>query len=149
MKRTGLALAFSLFTSAALAQGAAPSPGTPTEELAKPPADAKVWTVTSSGGAARHGQVSMWTAPDGTHWSRYSMNLRGFVSEVDEQNRFAPDGTLQSLVVRGHTPGGDAAETYEAKDGTYNYTSPVDHAAGKARAGLDYVTFGGTIDSFT
>ncbi|HEY1960796.1 MAG TPA: hypothetical protein VGG69_00135, partial [Rhizomicrobium sp.] len=64
MKSFGIAFALSLFVSAATAQGAAPSAGMPTEQLAKPPADAKVWSVTSSGGAARHGQVSMWTAPD-------------------------------------------------------------------------------------
>ncbi|MBV8798428.1 MAG: amidohydrolase family protein [Alphaproteobacteria bacterium] len=150
MKYAAIALAFSLLSLPTWAQSdAAPTPGMPTEQLAKPPADAKVWTVTSSGGKARHGQVSMWTAPDGAHWSRFSFNLRGFVTEMDEQNRFAPDGTLQSLVVRGHTPGGDAAETYEVKDGSYTYTSPVDHSAGKARAGLEYVTFGGTIDSYT
>jgi imidazolonepropionase-like amidohydrolase len=147
MKRYGIALAFSLLASPALAQTVA-SAGTPTEQLAKPPADAKVWSITSSGGVARHGQVALWTAPDGTRWSRFSFNLRGFMTEVDEQNRFAPDGTLQSLVVRGHTPGGDAAETYEVKDSAYTYTSPVDRATGKARAGLDYVTFGGTFDSF-
>ena len=117
------------------------------EQLAKPPADARVWTITSSEGAARHGQVSAWTTPDGTHWSRYSMNLRGFVSEVDEQNRFAPDGQLTSMIVRGKVPEGDAAESYESKDGTYTFQSPVDHGTGKARAGLEYVAFGGTIDS--
>ncbi len=148
MKRTGIAFALSLFALAALAQGAAPPSGTPTEQLAKPPSDAKVWTITSSGGAARHGQVSLWTTSDGTHWSRFSLNLRGFVSEVDEQNRFAPDGSLQAMVIRGHVPEGDAAETYETKDGTYNWTSPVDRGSGKARAGLDYVAFGGTFDSF-
>jgi cytosine/adenosine deaminase-related metal-dependent hydrolase len=122
---------------------------TQVDQLAKPPANATVWTITSSGGAARHGQVSMWTDASGTHWSRFSMNLRGFVSEVDEQNHFAPDGSLDSLIVRGFTPSGDAAESYTVKDGAYTYTSPVDHGAGKATGGLDYVTFGGTIDSFT
>ena len=149
MKRTTFAFALTLLASPALAQQPAPSAGMPTEQLAKPPTDAKVWAVTSSGGAARHGQVSIWTAADGTHWSRFSFNLRGFVTEMDEQNRFAPDGTLQSIVIRGHTPGGDAAETYEVKDGTYAYTSPVDHATGKARPGLEYVAFGGTMDSYT
>jgi cytosine/adenosine deaminase-related metal-dependent hydrolase len=119
----------------------------PADNLATPPADAKVWSITDPGGT-RHGQVSLWTAPDGTHWSRFSLNLRGFVSEVDEQNRFAADGTLQSIIVRGSTPGGDAAESYGVKDGTYSYASPVDHGTGKARAGLDYVAFGGTFDAF-
>jgi len=121
----------------------------PPEQLAKPPADAKVWTLTSSNGASRHGQVSLWTTPDGTHWSRMSFNLRGFVSEIDEQNRFASDGTLASMIVRGKNPQGDVGETYDAKDGTYTYKSPVDHGTGKALPSLAYVAFGGTFDSFT
>ena len=150
MRSFALALIGSLFAFAASAQTpTTPPAGTPTEQLAKPPADAKIWAITSGGGAARHGQVSLWTAPDGTHWSRYSMNLRGFVNEVDEQNRFAPDGTLQAMIIRGHTPGGDAAETYEVKDGQYRWTSPVDHSEGKARPGLEYVAFGGSFDSFS
>jgi len=119
------------------------------EQLAKPPADAKVWTLTSSNGASRHGQVSLWTTPDGTHWSRMSFNLRGFVTEIDEQNRFAPDGTLASMVVRGKNPQGDVAETYDVKDGIYTYKSPVDTGTGKAASNLAYVAFGGTFDSFT
>lgn len=145
-----LALTFALLSGSALAQAPAqPSGGTPTEQLAKPPVDAKVWAATSGGGVARHGQVALWTTPDGTHWSRFSFNLRGFASEIDEQNRFAPDGTLQSLIVRGHTPGGDAAEHYEVQNGNYTWTSPVDHGAGKTRPGLEYVAFGGTFDSFS
>ena len=34
------------------------------------------------------------------------------------------------------------------KDGTYSYTSPVDHGTGQARPNLDYVAFGGTFNSF-
>ena len=136
-----------LFACAALVASQAAA-DTTTDQLAKPPANATVWSLTSSNGASRHGQVFFWTTPDGTHWSRFSFNLRGFVSETDEQNRFAPDGSLTSLVVRGHTPQGDAAESYEVKSGTYNFTSPVDHGTGKASADLVYVAFGGTIDSF-
>jgi imidazolonepropionase-like amidohydrolase len=121
----------------------------PADQLAKPPADAKVWTLSSSNGAAHHGQVSLWTASDGTHWSRMSFNLRGFVTEIDEQNRFATDGSLTSLVVRGKTPQGDAAESYDVKDGTYSFKTVVDHGSGKARPGLAYVAFGGTFDSFS
>jgi Amidohydrolase family len=142
MNRTFLAVLLAMLAAQALSQ-------VPVEQLAKPPAgQTQVWTITSSGGSARHGQVSMWTAADGTHWSRFSMNLRGFISEVDEQNRFAPDGSLTSMIVRGKVPEGDAAESYEVKDGTYTFKSPVDHGTGKARAGLEYVAFGGTLDSF-
>ena len=140
MLRILLAVAPAVLAARLLAQ-------VPVEQLAKPPAGAQVWTVTSSGGAARHGQASTWITSDGTHWSRFSMNLRGFVSEIDEQNRFAADGQLISLTVRGRVPEGDAAESYEVKDGTYRFQSPVDHGTGKVRSGLEYVAFGGTIDS--
>src|SRR5882724_3408538 len=52
----------------------------PADSLANPPAGAKVWSITDPGGT-RHGQVSLWTAPDGTRWSRMDFNLRGFISE--------------------------------------------------------------------
>jgi hypothetical protein len=38
---------------------------------------------------------------------------------IDEQNRFAADGTLESMIIRGKTPQGNADETYEAKNGLY------------------------------
>ena len=135
-----LALTAVLVASPAFAQ-------TPVDQLAKPPADAKVWSITDPGGT-RHGQVSLWTDTGGTHWSRFSINLRGFKSELDEQNRFDPDGTLQSLVVRGFTTSGDAAESYTVKDGVYTFTTPVDHGTGKVAPNLEYVSFGGTFDSF-
>ncbi len=121
----------------------------PPEQLAKPPADAQIWTISSSGGKVRHGQISLWTDSTGSHWSRMSMNIRGFVTEIDEQNRFSPDGSLESLIVRGKVPEGDAAESYVVKNGTFTYTSPVDHGTGKAALNLEYVAFGGTFDSFT
>jgi len=120
----------------------------PPDQLAKPPADAQVWTITSGGGKVSHGQVSLWTDSSGSHWSRMSMNMRGLVIETDEQNRFAPDGSLESLTVRGKVPEGDAAESYVVKNGAFTFTSPVDHGAGKAAPNLVYVAFGGTFDSY-
>jgi cytosine/adenosine deaminase-related metal-dependent hydrolase len=140
MLRKTLALVAGLIAAPAWAQ-------TTAEQLAKPPADAKVWSITDPGGT-RHGQVSLWTDAGGTHWSRFSINLRGFKSEIDEQNRFAADGTLQSLTVRGFTTSGDAAESYAVKDGVYTFTTPVDHGTGKVAPNLEYVSFGGTFDSF-
>ena len=138
-----IVLAFAtMFAMSALAQ-------TPVARLAKPPADAKIWTISSSGGAAHHGTISLWTDASGTHWSRMSFNLRGFVTEIDEQNRFAPDGTVESVVIRGKTPSGDAAENYTVTNGTYEFKSPVDHSTGKSAPNLEYVTFGGTFDSYT
>ncbi len=48
------------------------------------------------------------------------------------------------MIIRGHNPQGDVAETYEVKDGTYTYKSPVDHGSGKVAPNLAYVAFGGT-----
>ncbi|HEY2068862.1 MAG TPA: amidohydrolase family protein [Rhizomicrobium sp.] len=135
-------LAAALLAAPALAQTATD------DQLAKAPPDAKILTLTSSAGETHHGQIAFWVDANGTHWSRMSMNMRGLVQEMDEQNRFAADGSLQSLIVRGHVPEGDAAETYTVKDGTYTFTSPVDHGTGKAVPGQEYVAFGGTFDSF-
>ena len=120
----------------------------PPDQLAKPPADAKVWSIVDPEGT-NHGHIWLWTDAGGTHWSRQSFNLRGFISEFDEQNRFAADGTLQSLTVRGSTPGGDAGESYSVANGTYTWTSPVDHGTGAVRPGLAYAPFGGTFEAFT
>jgi len=141
MFRKFLAFAAFLAATTAFAQ-------TPPDQLATPPADAKVWTLSNDNGSQIHGQMWAWTDSNGTHWSRFTLNLRGFKTDIDEQNHFAPDGSLQSLVVRGSTPSGDAAESYAVKDGNYVWTSPVDHGAGKARTDLGYVAFGGTFDSF-
>jgi cytosine/adenosine deaminase-related metal-dependent hydrolase len=145
MFRKPLALAAILFAAAAASSTFGQ---VPPDQLAKPPADAKVWSIVDPVGT-NHGHIWLWTTPDGTHWSRQSFNLRGFISEFDEQNHFAPDGTLQSLTVRGSTPGGDAAENYSVTGDTYSWTSPVDHGTGKTRPGLAYSAFGGTFESFT
>ena len=138
-----------LLTAALAAFAAAPALAqTPAEQLATPPAVAKVWTVSNNDGAQQHGRISLWTDASGAHWSRFSLNLRGFKTDIDQQMRFAPDGTLRSLIVRGYTPSGDAGETYQVTNGTYSWKSQVDHGTGKARPGLAYVSFSGTFDSF-
>jgi cytosine/adenosine deaminase-related metal-dependent hydrolase len=142
LRKTSIIVAISAFLAApALAQ-------TPASQLAAPPSDARVWTISNNDGKQLHGKISMWTNAGGAHWSRFSMNLRGFKSEVDQQMHFAPDGELQSLVVRGFTPSGDAGETYQVDNGSYSWKSQVDHGAGKTRPDLAYVSFSGTPDSF-
>jgi hypothetical protein len=121
---------------------------TPVSQLATPPSDAKVWTISNNDGAQKHGTISLWTDQSGAHWSRFSMNLRGFKTEIDQQMHFAPDGELQSLVVRGFTPSGDAGETYQVENGAYDWKSQVDYGTGKTRPDLAYVSFSGTPDSF-
>lgn len=116
--------------------------------LAEAPAGARVWTITRNAGAERYGQAALWTDASGTHWSRISENFRGYIVENDEQIRFAADGTVESMIIRGSTPEGDSAESYHVENGTYTWTSPVDHGTGRARPNLQYLALGGTFDSF-
>jgi imidazolonepropionase-like amidohydrolase len=116
---------------------------TATANLAQPPANAESWVIRSTAGP--HGHSWRWTTPDGAHWSRESILLRGFVTELDEQQRFGADGSLQSMTIRGVTPSGDAGETFSVADGRYIYQSPVDHGGGAFNGGY-YSSVGGTLD---
>ena len=119
---------------AAPADGAGPARATRQAACEREGVDADISRTASS----RHGEVSLWTAPDGTQWSRMSFNLRGFVTEIDEQNRFAPDGTLASMVVRGKNPQGDAAETYDVEGRHLHLQKPgrSRHRQGRAQPRL-------------
>jgi imidazolonepropionase-like amidohydrolase len=44
-------------------------------------------------------------------------------------------------------PEGDAAETYEVRNGTFTYKSAVDHGSGRKASQLEYSALGGTFDS--
>ena len=96
--------------------------------------------------AGPHGHSWRWTTSDGVRWSRESILLRGFVTEVDEQQRLASDGSPQTVTVRGVTPSGDAGETFSIANGRYAYRSPVDHGDGAYATGAYYSSVGGTLD---
>src|SRR5436305_3165857 len=72
------------------------------EQLAKPPADAAVYTVLSTSGT--NGKSYAWVTSDGTRMSRESILLRGQVWELDQQVVLGPDRMPSSWVVRGFTP---------------------------------------------
>lgn len=110
--------------------------------LLVPPADAQIFTITSTGG--RHGESRRWTGPDGARLSRESLNLRGFRTEIDQSLTLAPGPNLQALRIRGFTTSGDAGESFDATTGAFR--SPVDKGTVKAAAGKVYVPAGGTID---
>ena len=117
---------------------------TPVAELAKPPADARHFTIESNGG--KHGESWSWTAPDGTRMARESMNLRGQVWEIDYSGKPGPDGLPVAVTIRGVTPTGDAAETFSVASGQAQWKSPVD--AGSAPAGRGfYINQGGPMDT--
>lgn len=122
-----------------------PAHAAPALDLATPPAGAETWTITSGG--RTFGEASRWTTTDGTRWSRDRFSERSYESDIEQQLRFAPDGAIREMVVRGKSPSGDAAETFKTTAGRYAYESTVDHGEGAAKPGAFYVSFGGTTDS--
>jgi imidazolonepropionase-like amidohydrolase len=131
---------FAALATATLAGAQTPSPAT-VDQLAKPPANARAYTILSLAG--NHGKSFLWTAPDGTLMSRDSLLLRGQVFETDEAAKVDRNGILTSDVIRGFTPNGDAAETFSIQNGTASWKSPVDSGSVPYTAPAYYVTQGG------
>ncbi len=127
-------LATILSTAAALAQ-------TSVADLAKPPSDAAHLIISSTGG--KHGESWIWRTPDGTVMGRESMNLRGQVFELDSAETTGADGMPKSIIVRGFTPTGDAAEKFAVSDGQAKWKSPIDAGAAAYSTPAFYVAFGG------
>ena len=116
----------------------------PVSDLATPPSEAQRFTVFSSAG--KHGESARWITPDGRHWARESILLRGQVFETDSVARVGADGMLEQLSVRGFTPNGDAAETLVSAAGKTSWTSPVDHGSVASATRAMYAAFGGPLD---
>jgi imidazolonepropionase-like amidohydrolase len=114
---------------------------TPVADLAKPPADAEHFIISSTGG--KHGDSWMWRTPDGTLMGRESMNLRGQVFELDSSGTAGADGLPARIKVRGFTPTGDAAEKFAIADGQAKWKSPIDAGGAPYSAPAFYVAFGG------
>ncbi|WP_422060947.1 amidohydrolase family protein [Sphingopyxis sp.] len=111
----------------------------PKEELLKPPADAVHYIVVSESG--KHGDQWRWQLADGRTAYRWSQELRGWITEMDQVTAFAPDGTIAATIMRGITPSGDAAEDYRAANGRATWRTSTD--AGEAAAGGWYIPAGG------
>ena len=111
----------------------------PKEQLLKPPADAAHYVVVSEAG--KHGDQWRWPLPDGSIAYRWSQELRGWITEMDQVTRLAPDGTVQALTVRGVTMSGDAAETFRVENGRAIWKTATD--SGEAPAGGWYIPAGG------
>ena len=105
MRHTILA---ALLAATAPAAFAAPAPK---DQLLVPPKDAAHYVIVSTAG--KHGDEYMWTLPDGRLAFRQSILLRGLIFEVDETIRLGADKMPSEIVIRGVTPSGDAADTYE------------------------------------
>ena len=128
---------FVVCSSAALAQ-------TPVADLAKPPATATHYIIQSTGG--KHGDSYIWVTPDGTRMGRESMNLRGQVFEQDSAGTAGKDGMPASIVIRGVTPTGDAAETFTVANGKASWKSPIDAGSAAYQAPVFYSSQGGPIE---
>ncbi len=126
-----------LLSSTALAQ-------TPTDQLAKPPADAKHYVIQSTGG--KHGDSYSWVTADGTRMGRESMNLRGQVWEVDYSGTTGPDGMPAKITIRGVTPTGDAAESLDIANGKVSWKSQIDSGSTDYTGPAFYSSMGGPSD---
>lgn len=138
------ALLASTATVPAFAHDAAPAPAAaskpvPKEDLLKPPADAAHYVVVSEAG--KHGDQWRWQLPDGRTAYRWSQELRGWITEMDQVTTFAPGGTIAATTVRGVTMSGDAAEEYRVADGRASWKTATD--SGEAPAGGWYIPAGG------
>lgn len=111
----------------------------PKDELMKPPADAVHYVVVSEAG--KHGDQWRWQLPDGKTAYRWSQELRGWITEMDQVTTFAPDGSVQALTVRGVTMTGDAAEEYKVENGQASWTSTSDKGTAPAKG--YYIPAGG------
>jgi hypothetical protein len=114
----------------------------PVAQLAKPPANAQAFTVLSTSGT--NGNSYIWTAPDGSRMSRESILLRGQVWEIDQKVILGPDAMPSSLIVRGVTPQGDAAETFNIAAAKASWKSPVDTGSSPYTSPAFYNAQGGT-----
>jgi imidazolonepropionase-like amidohydrolase len=111
----------------------------PKDQLMKPPAGAEHYVVVSDAG--KHGDQWRWKQADGTMAYRWSQELRGWISEVDQVVRLDSAGLPEAVTIRGVTISGDAAETFAVKDGNASWTSTSD--SGTAPAGGYYLPAGG------
>ncbi len=116
---------------------------TPKEQLLKPPANADHYVIISEAG--KHGDEWRWTQADGSVAYRESILLRGLVFEQDEVVKFDKTGKPVSIVIRGVTPSGDAAETFAIDQAMARWKTPVDE--GEARDAGDhlYYPYGGAL----
>jgi imidazolonepropionase-like amidohydrolase len=117
----------------------------PVGELAKPPATATHYIIQSTG--SKHGDSWLWTRADGTRMSRESMNLRGQIFEFDSAGKAGADGMPASLSLRGSSPTGDAAETFNVASGKASWKSPIDSGSAAYSKPAFYSTQGGPIDN--
>jgi Amidohydrolase family len=122
MRRKLIAL---LFLTSSSALNAAPATK---EQLMKPPATARHYTISSAAG--KHGDIWSWTEKDSKLAYRMSMSLRGWITETDQLTTFARDGRPVKMAVRGFTDSGDATEDFSVDDkGIARWKTAIDEGS--------------------
>lgn len=142
MRLTLLASLLAATASVATAAPAPPPAASPAKpQLLIPPASARHYTISSIAG--KHGDNWSWTLPDGRIAYRMSMNLRGWITEIDELMTLGKDQRPTTVVIRGYTDSGDATEDFSVDaGGTAHWKTAVD--AGSAPfANKRYNSYGG------
>lgn len=123
------------------AEVATPPGATALADLAVPPENAERFVLVSTAG--EHGRAARWQDADGSTWYRESMNLRGQIFEQDVRVTNAPSGLPLSIVVRGFTPNGNAAESFAVEGGMARWQSQIDSGEAVAEQRRIYVPAGG------
>lgn len=114
---------------------------TPKEQLMKPPAGARHFTISSTAG--KHGDIWSWVEPDGRVAYRMSMSLRGWITEDDSVMTFGADGRPTAIAIRGYTDSGDATEDFNVDgNGVAHWKTAIDSGSAPF-AGKRYNTYGG------
>jgi hypothetical protein len=94
------------------------------DQLLEPPANAVHYVMVSEAG--KHGDQWRWQLPDGRTAYRWSQELRGWITEMDQVTTFASDGTVKALTVRGVTMTGDAGEEFRVENGRAIWKTAAD-----------------------
>lgn len=146
MRRSIMALMLMASTSQAVLahdvpRAAAPITAETKDQLLKPTADARHYTISSTAG--KHGDMWSWTLPDGRIAYRMSMSLRGWVTETDQITTLGPDSRPVAIAIRGFTDSGDATENFSVDTkGVAHWKTSIDSGSAPF-AGKRYNTYGG------
>ncbi|WFL77909.1 amidohydrolase family protein [Altererythrobacter arenosus] len=111
----------------------------PKEELLQAPAGADHYVVVSETG--KHGDQWRWRLDDGRIAYRWSQELRGWITEMDQVDTLSADGEIIGTKVRGVTMSGDAAEEFRVENGRATWKTTTDK--GEATSGGWYIPAGG------
>ncbi|MGH6613673.1 amidohydrolase family protein [Sphingomonas sp.] len=111
------------------------------EQLMKPPADARHYTISSTAG--KHGDIWSWKMPDGRVAYRMSMSLRGWVTETDELVTLGPDRRPSAIAIRGYTDSGEATEDFSVDSGGVAHWKTVVDSGSAPFGAKRYNPYGG------